>query len=350
MKKNTFHVNEILFSVAFLTLFFISPHLQAQYTVSYDLKTVEEGSGAKGEEKLHNAFEKALMRRVERDESYTIKVFEDGSRETTIQYTYISGTPAIASNVSKTVIDGKSIKSFDKSGTIIFQQPFSAAALKANSQTIDLSKSDQDKFDETIGKRKIEADDLKSKGAKSKIIKDGAIHFRDNNREFIHDYQNIRFEEREFEGKDLKHSFHQKFQKNKNGHIIPQYAREINMERNKQGNRVWHFSHQYYTNYKVTYPSSFRSIDESNNKTESSNKLTVYPNPSTKLIYVRIPDKIFEDSPNIIVTDIMGKIVFEQKAQYALESIDISNFVTGVYIINVETEANEKFTERFIKQ
>ncbi len=287
------------------------------------------------------------MRKVERNENYSIKVLADGSRETTILYSSDNGTPIKGSMISKSVNDGKSIKSFDKSGTMIFQQPLSATALKANSQTIDLSKSVQDKLDETIGKKKIELDDMTSKGAKSKILKDGAIHLRVNYNEYIHDYQNMRFEEREFEGKDLKHSYHQKFQKDKSGHLMPFYTREINMERNKQNNRIWHFNHQYYSNYKITLPNSFRSVE--NNK-DLLGALTVYPNPSTKLIYVKIPEKIFENSPNIVITDILGQKVFAQKAQFALESIDISNFVSGVYTINLKTESNETFTERFIKQ
>lgn len=347
MKKISLSVKEILFSLFTLTLFFISPHLQAQYIVTYDSKIVEEGSGAKGEEKLHNAFEKALMKRIERNENYTIKVSADGNRETTILYNYISGNSSINSKISKTVNDGKLIKSYDNDGKLIFQQKISPTALKVNELKKTDLKNDQDKLDELIGKTKVEAEDLKSRGVKSKIIKDGAIHMRDNNKEYIHDYQNLRFENREFEGKDLKHSFHQKFQKDKNGHIIPQYSREINMERNKQGNRIWHFNHQYYSNYKVTYPATFR---EEGNNANLSGSLVVYPNPANKIIYLKIPDRIFKSSPNITVTDVMGKKVFEQISQYALESIDISNFVSGIYIVSVETDLKEKFTERFIKQ
>jgi len=348
MKKNNFYVKEIRSSLIFITLFFISPHLIAQYTITYDLKTVKEGLGVKGEEKLHNTFERLAMKQIEKDESYSIKVQQNGEQEVTILINKTTEFSEKDNMPVKTVIDGKSIKGYDKNGKLIFQINHTSEVLnlmeEMKTQTTKLGfNTEIDKID----KIKAEADDFILKGAKSKKLIDGTIHMRNQNIEYLQDNKNLRFEKREFEGKDLKYGYHQKFQMDKLGNVIPEYTREIQMDRNKQGNRVWHFNHNYYSNYKISKPVGFRTNNENTNAVDNFN---IYPNPAVRQISIQLPLSILENSDGLSIIDMLGKEVFQQKITRQYETIELENLPNGTYLIQLKTLSGEKFTQRFTKQ
>ena len=349
MKKISIPSKEILFSLFYVILFFISPHLKAQYTITYDLITVKEGLGAKGEEKLHNTFERLAMKRIEKNESYSIKVHQNGEQEVTI---ITNKTNEFSENDNmpvKIVIDSKSIKGYDKNGKLI-------SDIKHTKEVLDLmenTKNETAKIGlnteiDKIDQIKAEADDFILKGAKFKKLPNGVIHVRNQNTEFLQDNANLKFEKREFEGKDLKTSFHKKFQIDKLGNVSPQYSREIQMERNKQGNRVWHFEHQYFSNYKVIKPVGFRSENDLDYGENFIFK--IYPNPAVRQISIQLPFSILEKVDGLSIIDILGKEVFQQKIVGQYETVELDNLPSGTYLVQLRTVDGKKFTQRLTKQ
>lgn len=192
-------------------------------------------------------------------------------------------------------------------------------------------------------------EDMKLKGKQVKKITNG-IHVRENDKEFLYDSINKNVENRIFEGNDLKFSHYQQFQKDKTGRTIPAYNRIIRMEKNEKGRRFWHFKEEYVINYKVGIPEKVQGLEIAGNTSNQDDKFAVYPNPVSNEMWVQIPINIYEKAPIIIIVDLLGKIVWQQKARYALESINTEQINAGIYFLNVETESGDKLTQRFIKQ
>ena len=104
----------------------------------------------------------------------------------------------------------------------------------------------------------------------------------------------------------------------------------------------------------------WRVFDDSGNESECTFNVTVnspvgletirhkdislYPNPVKRKIYL----KSVENIQNVKIYDLTGKIVIERAGLIGTE-IDISNLLSGVYIINISTE-NNSFTTKIIKE
>lgn len=80
---------------------------------------------------------------------------------------------------------------------------------------------------------------------------------------------------------------------------------------------------------------------------KNATQFNVYPNPAHSSISV----KLNGNATTLSVTDIMGQtIMAEQKvSNLQLQSIDISNFASGVYFIKVISKDNQATVSRFIK-
>ncbi len=187
---------------------------------------------------------------------------------------------------------------------------------------------------------------------KIKNYPDGKTHIRDNDKEVLYDSVNKVVENRQFEGRDLIFSLQQKFQTNRSGKTIPIYKREINMRRNDSGRRLWHFMEQNIINYNVSIPVHGRSSPENNNGLDNEQEVsfTVYPNPASKELWVQIPLSIYKESPQIMITDMLGQMVYQNKAQYSLQSINIEKLSTGIYFLQIQSESGQKLMQRFVKQ
>jgi len=77
-------------------------------------------------------------------------------------------------------------------------------------------------------------------------------------------------------------------------------------------------------------------------------EIIVYPNPATDLINIKCTDTSI-DILNVKVTDITGRVVFQETGHKAIGQIDISNIKNGVYFVIIKTTAgiyNEKIIVR----
>ncbi len=65
--------------------------------------------------------------------------------------------------------------------------------------------------------------------------------------------------------------------------------------------------------------------------------ISIYPNPTTEFINIRIESSKTE-SLQYILTDISGKILQCKKAENNIEQIDFSTFTSGIYFLTVKQE------------
>src|SRR6478609_8454085 len=69
--------------------------------------------------------------------------------------------------------------------------------------------------------------------------------------------------------------------------------------------------------------------------------IKVYPNPTTQYLFAEQQDN---HQMEITLIDLSGKILLTQKAN-SKEAIDVSGFITGIYLIEVrDTETNKRNT------
>ena len=68
----------------------------------------------------------------------------------------------------------------------------------------------------------------------------------------------------------------------------------------------------------------------------------VYPNPvgSNKTIYIKIKNLINHDNLNLIVYDVMGKMVFKEKILPFKKGIDLKQMDSGIYLFLLRDDNN----------
>ncbi|WP_397363604.1 T9SS type A sorting domain-containing protein [Olleya sp. R77988] len=74
---------------------------------------------------------------------------------------------------------------------------------------------------------------------------------------------------------------------------------------------------------------------------ESNNEFTIYPNPTSSILNIKIQD----DIKNIEIYNVQGQQVLVGKNK----SVDVSNLALGIYLLKVETTKGNFITKRFIK-
>lgn len=80
------------------------------------------------------------------------------------------------------------------------------------------------------------------------------------------------------------------------------------------------------------------------NKFNLENNVEVYPNPSNGIFTI----SIIEDA-SLEIYNIIGKTIYTKKVIPGKNSIDISNYQSGLYLLNVKTE-NSSITKKIIKE
>lgn len=73
-------------------------------------------------------------------------------------------------------------------------------------------------------------------------------------------------------------------------------------------------------------------------------EINVYPNPTKDKI-----DIDYKGVADIQICDYMGRVVYKKTKANTAESINVSDFTAGLYIITLQT-STERFTSRFVKQ
>ena len=74
------------------------------------------------------------------------------------------------------------------------------------------------------------------------------------------------------------------------------------------------------------------------------NEINVYPNPTENIIHLE-----YKGVADIQICDYMGRVVYKKTKANTAESINVSDFTAGLYIITLQTSI-ERFTSRFVKQ
>ena len=77
--------------------------------------------------------------------------------------------------------------------------------------------------------------------------------------------------------------------------------------------------------------------------------LTVFPNPTSNFITLKVEDYTFQ-TLNLQMTDINGKIVYTQKTSINETKIDIGNFPSALYFLKVSDENAELKTFKILKK
>lgn len=70
---------------------------------------------------------------------------------------------------------------------------------------------------------------------------------------------------------------------------------------------------------------------------------TVYPNPAQHFIAIELPVK----TADVIITDMAGRVVLQEKLDYSINTVDISNVTPGVYLITI-TAGNLRKTQKLV--
>ena len=81
------------------------------------------------------------------------------------------------------------------------------------------------------------------------------------------------------------------------------------------------------------------------NDFEFSSKLSVYPNPSNDLFFINS-----ETRGNIVIYDLIGKIIKSENIDLGITKLDLSNYLSGIYLMKVTNDANQTKTMKLIKQ
>ncbi len=75
-------------------------------------------------------------------------------------------------------------------------------------------------------------------------------------------------------------------------------------------------------------------------------QISIYPNPTNGNLAVEFDNNSIQ---KIVISDLSGKSLVVKTNYNANETIDLSNFNKGIYIISIQTE-NETFTSKIVKE
>lgn len=347
-KPKTLHVI-IKSTLCCLTFAFFSISSIAQQTISYSIKTSTYVRHAKGEEKLLTDFDRVSMRPYEEVDSFIVRIANSGDIETTILHLKSTKFPAWVTKIAKTVIDKKGIRTYDEKGKLLTNIPHDKKALESYDAVNKISK--EKGFNHVPAFDKISDNDIKEmqlRGVKVRKSDKGYIHVRNNDKELLYDADNKTVENREFEGKDLKHSVFQKFNSDKTGNLIPFFKREITLQRTKEGRRLWYYTEQTISSYKTIGSLPARNSEVGNNIPVV--ELVVAPNPARSELMIKLPATMIEKTPVLIIADATGRQVLKTNITSAIQTISIQNLAKGIYMLQVQTADGNKQTKRFVKE
>lgn len=81
-----------------------------------------------------------------------------------------------------------------------------------------------------------------------------------------------------------------------------------------------------------------------NSDFENVTSITIYPNPSTRIFNI-----VSQQNISVEIYDLLGKLVYSQSLTNGTNSIDISNFNTGVYLLKVTDDNGKSESHKLIK-
>jgi hypothetical protein len=83
------------------------------------------------------------------------------------------------------------------------------------------------------------------------------------------------------------------------------------------------------------------------NEHQTGTLLTVYPNPALQTLQVDGPENT---AGTISITDLSGKVVFEQRSNSLKQTLDLSSVESGIYLLLVIDENGQHYRNKFTKQ
>ena len=86
--------------------------------------------------------------------------------------------------------------------------------------------------------------------------------------------------------------------------------------------------------------------DEPAQISECQEFFKIYPNPTNGLINIEFADNEIQQ---IKISDLTGKTIIEKTNIQQNETIDLSSFASGIYIIKIRKN-NEIFTTKIVKE
>ncbi len=103
------------------------------------------------------------------------------------------------------------------------------------------------------------------------------------------------------------------------------------------------------TQYSATTPSTIYKIIDSSliNSDFEKNGFSLYPNPTNDTFFIKSSNDVMVSK--IELYDVTGKLLLSKKAETTSEnSISVSNFAKGMYLVKVETTTGKKYTSKLI--
>ncbi len=107
-------------------------------------------------------------------------------------------------------------------------------------------------------------------------------------------------------------------------------------------------SEEYPTLFKINTDITIKNIGStSNNNQQKSITFSIYPNPTNGIVNINFYK--VQNFEKVEISDITGKTIIIKRIIQQNETIDLSDFENGIYIISIQTD-NEIFTRKIIKK
>lgn len=81
------------------------------------------------------------------------------------------------------------------------------------------------------------------------------------------------------------------------------------------------------------------------NELEESLPIEIFPNPTQDKLSISSVNKDFQVL-SVVIIDTQGKIVFSQKGKEDILELDLSHLTEGIYIVQIEDEKHNKYSEK----
>lgn len=79
------------------------------------------------------------------------------------------------------------------------------------------------------------------------------------------------------------------------------------------------------------------------------NLFTIYPNPVRNILNVRIGSEYDFQNTVLVITDILGKTIFQSNLTFSDFQVDFSGFDNGIYFLNIRDERGFLSTQKIVK-
>ena len=344
----------LFLSIALLTIqtVVISQTKKVDYTISYDVETTEFKKGKKGETNYSDVEKFEFIKRVQELEHFDITVYDNGEEEVTISHIKSNRHPDWFTKPFKTIIDDKSVKTYDKNGKLLVDLEHSQV-LKTSLLKMKQLNKDKKRYEVSKLERISQSDmsQLTAKGVLVKQTNDGKVHMKKENKEVLHDANNQEIEEREFDGKELKSLSKKRISTTRNNINYISQSTDITLEKKESNRKMYWFVNKSFSNYTVKQVLNARNNSENtmaiNEKVED--EFSVSPNPSVDNLWVQIPANSENKSVDFFITDMIGKVVIRERLMSGTKQLNIKSLAAGIYIAQFNSTDGQRQSIRFVK-